>query len=164
MPAGAPPAGTVRAAVPEDGVRERVLTFARPLIGLGGSTRYALRPLGRAYEPFGSLESLDGSGVRLVVVPPALVFSDYVVEVPEDDCRELGLEEPSTAAVLVVVRLHQVPVPVVNLMAPIVVHRATGAAAQVVLQDSGYGLMVPVDAPSARWRAPGGGESAPCSC
>jgi hypothetical protein len=42
----------------------------------------------------------------------------------------------------------------VNLRAPIVINRTLGLASQVVLDDDcGFGLMVPVDAGSARWMA-----------
>lgn len=150
MLAGAAAVDVSAGSVAHQGVGERLLEFVRPIIGFAGATRYALRPLGEQLEPFGSLVSLDREDLSFVVAPPAMLFDDYVIEVPEGDCRDLGLAEPSDTGVLVIVRSRGVPVPVVNLMAPIVVNRRTGAAAQVVLEDSGYGLMVPVDAGTAR--------------
>ena len=148
----APPVGTPTAEAPpiDASPGEHRLEFVRPLAGLPGSLRYALRPLGREYEPFATIDSVDEPGLRLVVAPPALLFDDYVIEVPDADCEALVVDAPDHVGVLVIVRLDCAPVPVANLMAPIVVNRATGAAAQVVLDGSGYGLMVPVDAGSAR--------------
>lgn len=131
-----------------------VLTFARPLIGLDRSTRYAIRPLGPDWEPYTSLVSLDEPSLAFLVVPPAALFDDYVIEVPEEDCAQLELTDAADVVVLLIVRRRGVPTPVVNLVAPIVVNRRTRMAAQVILQDSGYGLMVPVDAGTARPQLP----------
>lgn len=152
MPAIAPPVDTATADSLPAGTEpaERDLGFVRPLAGLPGSLRYALRPLGHEYEPFAALESLDEPGLRFIVVPPALLYEDYVIEVPDAECEALGLEAPDQVGVLVIVRLDCTPTPAANLMAPIVVNRATGRASQVVLDGSGYGLMVPVDAGTSR--------------
>ena len=126
------------------------LHFIRPLIGFERSTRFALRSLGAQYEPYAALVSLDEPDLRFVVVPPGVVFRDYVIEVPDSDRQLLHLTDASEVAVLAVVRRQGVPTPVVNLMGPIVVNRRTRDAAQVVLQDSDYGVMVPVDGGTAR--------------
>lgn len=127
-----------------------VLTFARPLLGLEGSTRYAVNSLGPEWEPYTSLVSLDEPALAFLVVPPGVLFEDYVIEIPEEDCTQLELEDAGDVLVLVIVRRRGLPTPVVNLVAPIVVNRRTRMAAQVVLQESGYGLTVPVDAGTAR--------------
>ncbi|MDA8314199.1 MAG: flagellar assembly protein FliW [Actinomycetota bacterium] len=136
---------------------EPVLSFVRPIIAFERSRRYAVRPLGLHYEPFASLVSLDVPGLNFVVVPPGLVFADYVYAVPERDVVELRLGEvadPSEVQTLAIVRRRDVPSPVVNLRAPIVINRKLGIASQVVLEDDcGFGFMVPVDAGSARWTA-----------
>ncbi|MGH9088508.1 MAG: flagellar assembly protein FliW [Acidimicrobiales bacterium] len=134
------------------GPGEVVLHFARPLIGFEQSARYGLRSLGAQYEPYAALVSLDEPDVRFVVVPPGAVFSDYVIEIPSADRRLLGLEHADDVAVLAIVRRHGVPSPMANLMGPLVINRRTQVAAQVVLQDSDYGVMVPVDAGTARPR------------
>jgi flagellar assembly factor FliW len=138
----------------DDADAEPVLTFVRPIIAFERSRRYAVRPLGVHYEPFASLVSLDVPGLNFVVVPPGLIFADYVYAVPERDVVELRLADvadPSEIQTLAIVRRRDVPAPVVNLRAPIVVNRTLGLASQVVLEDDcGFGFMVPVDAGSAR--------------
>lgn len=133
-----------------DDTDELVLELVRPLIGFDHSARYALRALGVQYEPYASLVSLDEPDVRFVVVPPGLVFPDYVIEIPDSDRQLLDLHGAGEVAVLGIVRRHGLPAPAVNLMGPIVVNRRTRVAAQVVLQDSDYGVMVPVDSGTAR--------------
>lgn len=134
--------------------REIALTFVRPLIGLERSARYVIRSLGWTSDPYVALVSLDEPGLAFMIVPPAALFSDYIIEIPDDDVALLGLEADDDAVVFVIVRRHGVPTPVVNLVAPVIINRRTLAAAQVVLQDSGYGLMVAVDAGTARPELP----------
>lgn len=129
---------------------ERPLVFASPMIGFPRSSRFALRPLGDAYRPFESLTSLDEESVGFIVVPPGALFDDYVIEIPEEEVARLGLTSSADAEVLVLVTRRVGAPPTVNLMGPIVVNRRTGRAEQLVLQDSGYGVAVAVDATSAR--------------
>lgn len=150
MLAGAPAIEQADAGNPAASGVAVALTFVRPLIGLERSTRYAVRPLGAEWEPYTTLVSLDEPALAFLVVPPGALFDDYVIEIPEEDCDQLGLEDATDVVTLVIVRRRDVPTPVVNLMAPIVVNWRTGMAAQVVLQESGYGLTVPVDAGTAR--------------
>ena len=142
------PASTAQA---DDGVTagELELQFVRPLIGFEHSTRFALRSLGAQYEPYAALVSLDEPELRFVVVPPGVVFRDYVIEIPDSDRQLLQLSDASDVVVLAIVRRQGVPTPVVNLMGPIVINRRPRQAAQVVLQDSDYGVMVPVDSGTA---------------
>lgn len=146
----ADPAGSADTADAGSAVDGLELCFVRPLIGFEHSTRFALRSLGAQYEPYASLVSLDEPDVRFVVVPPGVLFRDYVIEIPESDQQLLALADASEVAVLAIVRRQGVPTPVVNLMGPIVVNRRTREAAQVVLQDSDFGVTVPVDSGSAR--------------
>lgn len=144
-----PPGSGAEAAVgPEPG--EIVVTFVRPLIGIDGSTRYVIRPLGASWDPYVALVSRDEPTLTFMIVPAPALFDDYVVEIPENDVTQLALEDGDHAVVFVIVRRRGVPTPVVNLVAPVVANCRSLVAAQVVLQDSGYGLMVPVDAGSAR--------------
>jgi flagellar assembly factor FliW len=129
---------------------ERVLTFERPLIGFPGSRRFALRSLGTAYEPFAVLASLDEAGLEFIVVSPGVLFRDYVVEIPAPDVSALGLAGSAEVEILALVTRRGSAAPTANLLGPIVVNKLNDEAAQVVLQDSPYGVAVPVDAGSAR--------------
>ena len=147
---------------PEAELAEPVLRFVRPSIAFERSHRYVVKSFGPRYEPYASLVSLDEAGLNFVVVPPGLLFSDYVYAVPERDVEELRLgevEDLTQVQTLAIVRRRDVPAPVVNLRAPIVVNRKLGLASQVVLEDDcGFGFMVPADAESAH-----SGERASCS-
>lgn len=124
------------------------IELARPMIGWPGSTRFVVRPLGPAFEPYAAMSSLDQPGLDFVVVPPGALFDDYVIEIPAADVETLALGSPEETAVLVLVTGR--PVPTVNLMGPLVVNRRSMRGLQVVLDASGYGSAVPVSARTAR--------------
>lgn len=139
-----------RDAVSED---EVTLRFVRPIPGapFRHSRNYALRPLGPQYGPYASLVSLEQPDLCFVVAAPGLLFTDYVFELPEPDQAELEVRDASEVATLAIVRRRDVPAPVVNLRAPIVINKRLKIAAQVLLdEECGFGFMVPVDAGSAR--------------
>ena len=131
---------------------ERTLTFARPIIGFSGSRRFQLAALGERYAPFMTLSSLDEPGLDFIVVAPGALFADYVIELDGADVSLLGLRDSEEVEVLVLVSRHPGATPTVNLMGPVVVNRRSAVASQIVLQDAGYAVAVPVDAGSARAR------------
>lgn len=124
--------------------------FLRPIIGWELATDYELRSISPKVEPFIRMASLDERGPAFIVVPPGFLFSDYVIEIPEQDCDELGLRSEEDVLVLGIVRRKGVSIPTVNLMAPVIVNERLFVASQVVLDKSGYGVAVPINAPSAK--------------
>jgi flagellar assembly factor FliW len=93
--------------------------------------------------PFCRLRAVAPAGVEFIVVPPGLLFPDYTVEVDEETVERLELRADEVA-VLSIVTLSDATAPTANLLGPIVINRRTGAAAQVVLQGSGYEVAVPL--------------------
>lgn len=129
---------------------DRLVTMARPLLGFPRSSSFRLHELGERFSPFLALGSLDEAGLEFIVVAPGLLFDDYQVEIPAEDVRLLGLVNTDDAEVLVLVTRRRDAVPTVNLLGPLVINRRCAIATQIVLQDSGYGAAVPVDAGTAR--------------
>jgi flagellar assembly factor FliW len=125
------------------------IELVRPMIGFPEARRFALRSLGQDFAPYGLLSSLDQLGLAFVIAPPGALFNDYVFEIPEAEVALLGLVDASDVETYVLVTRKGVPVPTVNLMGPLVVHRRTRQAIQVVLQDGQYGAAVAVNAASA---------------
>lgn len=120
------------------------LRLVAPLPGLPGRTAYTLDALDDDGVLF-ALRSTPGEGereVRLFVVSPTLYFPDYA---PRLDASALGAgTERDDVVVLVVVHpgAGDEP-PTANLLAPVLVDRRTGAAAQTVL-DEDWPLRAPV--------------------
>lgn len=120
------------------------LGFVVPLPGLGASRRYVLEILDSDGVLF-SMDAVDEPGARLLLAQPWVFFPDYSPEVDDDWAAALGLESEADALVFVVVTVGEtLEESTANLMAPIVVNRVTGAAAQIVLSRSDLPLRGPL--------------------
>jgi flagellar assembly factor FliW len=107
---------------------ERVIEFPNGLIGLGGR-RYAIVPTGDD-GAFSWLHSLDDPSLALPVANPWRFFSDYAVELADE--QSVGITaDPSDVEVWVTVRAgSQLSDFYANLRAPILV--AEGQGHQVI--------------------------------
>lgn len=117
------------------------LSFVAPPPGLAPHVDFALAPVDSADGLF-SLTAVDAD-LRLYLVDPATVVASYAPTLSDDQVAELGLESPEQAMLLVVAHPGRDGVSV-NLLAPVVVNRATGAAAQVILEGQDYPVRVPL--------------------
>ena len=117
-----------------------VIEFPRGLIGLGG-TRYAL--LGNPEEEaIVWLHAVDEPDLAVPVANPWAFFSDYAVDLPDDEAERLGVSDPAEARVLVVVRVGPTPQECfANLKAPILIAGDTG---HQVLNEADAPLRAPL--------------------
>jgi flagellar assembly factor FliW len=118
-----------------------VIEFPDGLIGLAGS-RYAL--LARDPDtPFLWLQSLDDPGLALPVTNPHQFFSQFSVEVTDEDAERLGADATGEVDVYVTVRAAEALEDfVANLRAPILVN--SGRGYQVINQAPGCELRAPL--------------------
>ncbi|MGF1648656.1 MAG: flagellar assembly protein FliW [Kineosporiaceae bacterium] len=120
------------------------LGFVVPIPGLGAARRYTVTALDADGVLF-AMDSVDEAGLRLLVAQPWAFFPDYSPEVDDDWAAALGLGDASDALVFVVVTVGDTPAgSTANLLAPVVVNRSTGAAAQVVLAGADLPLRAPL--------------------
>jgi flagellar assembly factor FliW len=122
------------------------LTFMAPPPGLAPVVEFTLRPVDGAAGLF-ALEAAD-SGKRLFVLDAAVYLPEYQPVISDEDAAALALSDPEEAMVLVVAN----PGPdgtTVNLMAPIVVNKSTGACAQVILEGQDWPLRAELTPKSA---------------
>ena len=136
------------------------LTFVEPLLGLGSHTEFVLSLVEGTDDLF--TLSVDGAGEgsrpRLFLLDPGAYFLDYAPVIAADTVAELagpgrdqaepvptGAAEADDVAVLVVVHpADATSGPTANLLAPIVVHRATRRARQLVLDGTPWPLRAPL--------------------
>ena len=92
------------------------------------------------------LQSVAPDGPRFLAVDPAPYFPEYAPALPRAVCADLGLDDPAEARLfcLVSVPPEGAAAATANLRAPVVVHPATGRAAQVVLLDGSHSLRRPL--------------------
>lgn len=120
--------------------------FVAPVLGLEHLSRFALVQLDED-SPLFSLQSLEDSGTRLLVLAPGAVFADYSPTFDAVSRAAVGLTGDDEGLLLVVVNAGEsLAGSTVNLLAPILVHPTTGVAAQVVLTGSDYPLRSPLAA------------------
>ena len=126
---------------------ETVVEFPDGLIGLGGS-RYALLA-NDADSPFLWLHSIEDPTLALPVTNPHRFFSDFKVELTDDDGERLGLDDVTAVAVYVTVCASNVLDDfTVNLKAPILIW--SGSGHQVINQAPGCELRARLFADAGR--------------
>jgi flagellar assembly factor FliW len=118
-----------------------IIEFPDGLIGLTGS-RYAL--LARDPDtPFLWLQSLEDPALALPVTNPHQFFSQFTVEVTDEDAERLGADPSTEVDVYVTVRASEALEDfVANLKAPILVR--SGRGYQVINQAPGAELRTPL--------------------
>lgn len=109
-----------------------VLRFVTPPPGLAPHTSFLLEPVRDSGGLF-ALRATDDPSVRLFLVDPGDVVPDYAPVLSDAQAQQLGLESSDDAQLLVVARMTEEGVGV-NLLAPVVMNRRTGDAAQVILE------------------------------
>jgi flagellar assembly factor FliW len=121
---------------------ERVITFARGILGFPKYSRYVLiQP-----EPdatFYWLQSVEAADLAFVVTDPVLFVPDYQVPLREETRADLNLSDLSEASVLVIVNKVG-DLLTANLQGPLVIHATTRAAAQVVISEKKYQTRHPI--------------------
>ena len=122
---------------------QAAVSFPDGLIGLPG-TDYV--PLAHADDsPFLWLQSTEEPAVAVPVTTPWLFFESYEVRVGDDDARRLGLNDPSDADILCVVRAGESLQDFsANLAAPVIVHRTTRVGRQIINDAGGYSVRHPL--------------------
>lgn len=123
--------------VPDTAPRTAV-TFVAPPPGFAPHVRFALDDVLGADGLF-ALRAEDDPDIRLFVVDSAVYVPDYTPSVHREDLDALGVTDPDEVLVLVVATLDG-GAPMVNLMAPVLVARETGVAAQVILDGDDWPL------------------------
>jgi flagellar assembly factor FliW len=87
-------------------------------------------------HPFLWLEGQSAHGLCFLVVPPCYVVESYSIELTNEDVEFLGLCDPEDAIVLNIATFHPNGSITVNLKGPIVYHRDTLVARQVVPKNA----------------------------
>ncbi|MCK8476647.1 flagellar assembly protein FliW [Microbacterium aurugineum] len=118
------------------------LTFLAPPPGLAPHVDFALAPVDGADGLF-AMRAVQNAELRLYLVDPRTVLSEYAPILTDEQADALALRDAEDALILVVAHPSAEGVSV-NLLAPVIVNRTTGAASQVILEDQDYPLRAPL--------------------
>ncbi len=123
-----------------------VIEFVQPMPGFAERHRFALVQLDDA-GVLCALRSLDDPDLRFLVVPPVTFFPDYAPVVGEDTVEELEIGSVDDVLMLVVLNAGgSLSTTTANLAAPVLVNLITRRAKQVILDDPGFSVAVPLTA------------------
>ncbi len=121
---------------------ERVMTFAKGLLGFPDYTRYALIQTGEE-NYFFWLQCVDEPNLAFVVTDPTIFFKDYEVPVREETQQELDLTDANYLQVFVI--CNKVGEWLTgNLLGPICVNAQNRQAQQVVLTEKKWTTRQPL--------------------
>ena len=121
-----------------------VITFTQPIPGFPGLKRFVLVRL-EEDSAISELRSLERGDVRFVVATPGVFFSDYAIEIDDQQCADLGLTDAEDVLVLVVLTVgRDAASTTANLLAPVVINVRTRAAAQLILTGSDWPVRAPL--------------------
>lgn len=112
---------------------ERIITFARGLLGFPKHTRFALLQPGED-ACFFWLQSLDDPHLAFVVTDPSLFVPDYAVPIRPDQLESLGLSATEEGQVLVIVNKVGDQL-TANLQGPLLINTISRGGEQLVLAE-----------------------------
>lgn len=125
---------SVRVAVGDTAVQTvpETLEFVTAPPGLMTLRRFSLDALDDVGALF-AMRSTEREGVRLFLIPPRVYVPEYAPTIDADTKAALGLGDAEPVLLVVVHPGEGGQPPTANLLAPVAVNPATGAALQVVL-------------------------------
>lgn len=121
------------------------IEFADGLFGFPECKRFLLSATGR--PGFFWLQSLEAPTIAFVLVDPFVVVDDYVVDLADTDVARIGARKASDVAILAIATLSRDSDAgsTINLQAPVAINVALGAARQVILEDTDFGIRYPLN-------------------
>jgi flagellar assembly factor FliW len=121
-----------------------VITFTQPIPGFPSLKRFVLVRMDDE-SVISELRSLERAEVRFVVATPGVFFSDYGIEIDDQQCADLGLSDAEDVLVLVMLTVgDDAASTTANLLAPVVINVRTRAAAQIILTGSDWPVRAPL--------------------
>ena len=122
--------------------RQRLITFQDGILGFPKQHEYALVQTGEG-SGFYWLQSESTADLAFVVCDPRLFVADYQVPVKLEELRAIGLAEPASAQVFIIVNKVG-DLLTGNFQGPLVVNVVNRLARQLVLSDRRYSTRHPL--------------------
>jgi flagellar assembly factor FliW len=121
------------------------LVFTAPPPGLSPIVDFELDEVEGAVGLYAMRDTV-GADLRLFLLDPAFFVPEYQPQLTDEHLAPLGVEDPQQVDLYVVATLSG-GAPVVNLLAPILVHPVTHAATQVILDGADWPLQAELVSP-----------------
>jgi len=90
--------------------------------------------------PFMWLQCMDHPDVAFVITIPYLLRNEYEVDIPDEICEKLEIDDPHDVAIYSIVKINgPISNATMNLQSPIVINANNYKGAQIVMHDMMYG-------------------------
>lgn len=116
----------------------KAILFEDGIPGFPGRKSFVILE-GSPESPFRWLQCIEDGALAFIVMDPCLIVSEYLDSIGDQHLKEVGLEDPSEAVILSIVRIQRdVGKITTNLLAPVLINPQSRKAKQVILMGSGY--------------------------
>ncbi|UMZ74993.1 flagellar assembly protein FliW [Natranaerofaba carboxydovora] len=124
---------------------DKIITFPSGLVGFSDYTRYLLLQ-GEKDTPFWYLQSIDDIELFFLLIDPSQFFTDYKVEIAEEEISITELDDPTKGVILAIVTVPEQDIKkaTVNLQGPLIINPDKRLGKQVILHPSPYGTKHPL--------------------
>lgn len=116
---------------------EDIITFENGIPGFEELHQYII--INQDEVNYSFLQSLENSEICFIIMPPALVVTDYDISISEDIINKLNIEKAEDVCVFGILNIpDNVKDMTINLKAPIVINIKNRKGAQEILDDDRY--------------------------
>lgn len=117
---------------------EDVITFNEGIPGFEKNKEFIIVQI-PDYAPFEWLVSVDGSGLRFVIINPLLFCPDYAPDIHKEQLGSLGIEKPEDILLYAIVTLKANPQDsTANLIGPVIINKTKRCGKQIIFDNDTY--------------------------
>ncbi|HEX8961744.1 MAG TPA: flagellar assembly protein FliW [Rhodocyclaceae bacterium] len=118
-----------------------IIEFPRGLLGFEDCKRYTLLEPQSEEAKYFILQSIDDPALAFHVADPSLFGFTYEISLSDEETAEIGLKDPSEAAVAVILsKPHETSRISANLQAPLIINHASRRGLQHVFARLDYAV------------------------
>ena len=124
----------------DNNMEEYTYYFEKGIYGFADYKEYIIANYGGEDSPFQIMEAKKEEGVGFILIPPALIYKDYEINVEESELKSLDIDTPEDVLVLSIVSFMDKNKISVNLKSPIIISLSSKKGKQIILDDSDYSV------------------------
>ncbi|MBQ7515021.1 MAG: flagellar assembly protein FliW [Schwartzia sp.] len=118
---------------------EKIIHFADGMPAFEGEHDYVIVPFDES-SPYVFLQSVKTPELAFLITMPFVFFPDYEFQLEDDIAEKMGLKSPDDMLIYTLITIPDgnIKEMTANLMAPVVINKATNQARQIVLDRGKY--------------------------
>lgn len=124
----------------DNNMEEYTYYFEKGIYGFQDYKEYIIANYGGEDSPFQIMEATKEKGVGFILIPPALIYKEYEIDVEDSELKSLDIEKPEDVLVLSIVSFIDKNKISVNLKSPIIISLPSKKGKQIILDDSDYSV------------------------